>query len=280
MTKLRHLLSLSFVSLALVVGLAACKKPKAGDPCLPNQAICNVDKVSALGCGADGKLFEMTCRGAKGCFTQGKAVECDDSVANLNDGCDEENEPACSVDKKSALECHGNKFALGETCKGSRGCVVNGENITCDNDISDIGDPCHFEGDYACTPDKTYALKCVGKKMTKLNSCRGAKACRVLELPQEKKIEFVCDDTLAQLGDSCDEEGEHACSMDKKSIYVCKGLVFTMLNACTGPKGCSFDDKGEKFECDATTGAGAPVNLKQGTQAGIPLKGAAAPKKK
>lgn len=262
-----------------MIGILGCKKPKEGDACLPNSAIC-IDKVSALGCGADNKLFQMSCRGPKGCFKQGNSVQCDDSFANVGDGCDEENETACSVDKKAALECHANKFVVGETCHGARGCVVQGEKLTCDNDISDIGDPCHFEGDYACTPDKGYALKCVGKKMTKLNSCRGTKGCRVFELPEEKKIEFICDDSVAQIDDACDEEGEAACSMDKKSIYVCKGLKFAMKSACDGPNGCTFDAKGETFTCDSTSSGGKPVNVKQPTPPGIPVKPAAPSKKK
>jgi hypothetical protein len=280
MTKSRAGTILGITSVLIgLLGLAGvgCSPPKAGDKCKGGQAMCT-DNASALSCGTDSKFFTMTCRGPKGCLKNGPAVNCDDSIAQEKDGCDEEGEVACSVDKKAALECHGNKFVVGETCKGARGCTVADEKISCDNDISDIGDPCHFIGDYACTADKTYALKCVDSKMTKLNSCRGVKGCRVFELPQEKKVEFICDDTIAQPDDACDEEGEHACSMDKKSIYVCKGLKFTMLKACDGPKGCTFDDKGEKFECDATTGTGKPVDVKQATPPGIPQKpGAAAP---
>jgi hypothetical protein len=263
---------------ALLTALAAlsvgCKKPKEGDTCTPGQALCSdTDKTAALSCGSDLKLFTMACRGPKGCAKVGSAgVACDDTVAQENDGCDEEGEAACRVDKKAALECKKNKFVVGETCKGARGCTNDGENVNCDNDISDIDDPCHFNGDYACTSDKTYALRCVDNKMKKLNSCRGAKGCRVVELPAEKKIEFICDDSLAQVDDACDEDGEHACSMDKKAIYVCKGAKFTMLKACEGPKGCSFDDKAEKFECDTTSGPGKPVDVKQATPPGVPQK--------
>ena len=70
----------------------------------------------------------------------------------------------------------------------------------------------------------------VDNKMTDLNSCRGPKACRVFELPQEKKVDFVCDDSVAQLlghsstqsrrqlersRDCCESEGrvEHAANV-------------------------------------------------------------------
>jgi hypothetical protein len=268
-------LVLAAALVALVATGAACSPPKAGGKCSAGQAACT-DGANALTCGADGKFTPMTCRGAKGCTKAGSAINCDDSIAQENDGCDEENEVACSVDKKSALECHGNKFVVGETCKGAKACNVDGDKIQCDNDISDIGDPCHFIGDFACATDKSFALKCIDHKMAKLNSCRGAKGCQVVELPAVKKIEFLCDDSLAQLGDECDEDGEHACAMDKKSIYVCKASKFTAFKPCEGPKGCSFDEKGEKFECDATATAGKTVDVTKPQPGGMPQK----PKKK
>jgi hypothetical protein len=276
MPKHRFVAFLVASAAVLLLSLPGCKE-KVGGKCLPGQAVCS-DNALALTCGTDSKYAAMQCRGPKGCARNGGTILCDNSVAQLNDGCNEENDVACAVDKKAALECHGGKFVTGETCKGQRGCEIKADKINCDNDISDVDDPCHFDGDYACTPDKVYVLKCIGKKMTKLNSCRGTKGCRVFELPEEKKIEFVCDDSIAQLNDPCDEEGEHACSMDKKSIYICKGAVFTAFKPCGGPKGCTFDEKGEKFECDATTGPGKPVDVKQPTPPGIPQKPGAKPR--
>lgn len=248
--------------LFFAVVIFGCKPPKPGDKCTGNVAVCG-DKTTALAC-INGTYVSMGCRGPLGCVKAGSAaVTCDDTVAQLGDGCDEENEVACSTDKKAALECHSNKFVVGETCKGPKACVVNGEKITCDNDISDQGDPCHFDGDFACSTDKTMAFKCINKVMTPLNSCRGAHGCRVLELPVEKKIEFLCDDSIATVGDPCDEEGEHACAMDKRSILVCKGTKFTPLKNCDGPKGCGFDDKAEHFTCDEVkSGTGKPVDVK------------------
>ena len=259
--RLPTLLLAAFV----VLSLSACKKPKAGDPCSGSAASC-VDPTSALFCGS-GTLKPMTCRGPLGCKAANNAVTCDDTIAQLNDGCDEDNEVACQVDKKAALECKGGVFTVGETCKGPNGCVVAGEKITCDNDVSDENDPCHFDGDYACASDKTMIFKCVGHKMTPLNSCRGPKGCAVIELPVEKKMDFTCDDSVAKLGDACDESGEHACSMDKTEIMVCTGGKFTALKACNGPKGCSFDAKGEEFDCDtaaqATAQPGKTVDVKK-----------------
>lgn len=260
---------LAFAAVLLLDLTTGCKPKKAGDKCLADQELCT-DKASALTCGADGKFFARSCRGPAGCVTSGADIDCDDSLAQETDGCDEDGEAACSTDKKSALECASHKFVVGETCKGAGGCTVKGNDISCDNDVSDDGDPCHFDGDYACTTDKLFVLKCTSKKMTKLNSCRGAKGCRVFELPEEKKIDFVCDDSLAQLGDACDEPGEHACSMDKKSLYACKGTKFELVKACTGPKGCTFDDKAEHFDCDSASGTGKPVDVTKPQPSAIP----------
>jgi hypothetical protein len=185
-------------------------------------------------------------------------VQCDNSLANVDDACDQPNDVACAVDHKSALECQNSKFVLAETCKGARGCVVDGDKISCDNDVSDIGDPCQTEGDYACTSDKLLALKCVAKKFQALNTCRGKDACKVVELPEEKKTDFICDDSLAQENDACDTEGEEACNMDKTELFTCKANHFLKNRPCPG--GCSFDDKGERFTCaPAAGGAAAPA---------------------
>jgi hypothetical protein len=265
----RRLVATGAVGVLLL--LVGCK-PKVGGSCAAGQSDC-ADPKTALTCGKDGKYLAMPCRGDKGCVKTGAKAECDNGIAQEKDVCDEENDVACAVDKKAALECHGGTFGVGETCKGPHGCEIKGDKITCDNDISDVDDPCHFEGDYACTSDKLYVLKCIDHKMKKLNSCRGAKSCRVFELPAEHKIEFVCDDTIAQAGDPCDEENEVACTMDKKAILQCHSAVFAALKDCKGPKGCTFDDKGEKFECDpGAGGTGKPVDVKEPTPPGTAQK--------
>jgi hypothetical protein len=269
----------AFVTIGLLgIALVGCKPAKAGDKCVAGQATC-VGTAGALTCGTDGKFRSMSCRGPKGCAVSGGTINCDDTIAQEKDGCDEDGEVACSTDKKAALECHGGSFGVGETCKGPHGCVVDGDKIKCDNDISDPDDPCHFIGDYACSSDKTLALKCVDHKMQKLNSCRGTKGCRVFELPAEKKVEFVCDDSVADLNDPCDEDGEHACSMDKKSLYVCKTSKFGLLKPCGGAKGCAFDEKGEKFECDTAATAGKAVDVTKPEGSAMAHK-PATPKKK
>jgi hypothetical protein len=242
------------LALSLVVAIAGCK-PKVGDKCsgagLPRCS----DPATALTC-SNGLVTAMPCRGPKGCTSNASQVQCDNSLALAGDGCDAPGDVACGVDHKSALECQNGKFALAETCKGARACEVQGDKISCDNDVADLGDPCRIEADYACTSDKLMALKCVSKKFQPLNTCRGKDGCRVLELPEEQKTEFVCDDSIAQENDACDTESEEACSMDKTEIFRCKSAHFAKDHPCPG--GCSFDAKGETFVC-----AGKPAAAKK-----------------
>jgi hypothetical protein len=196
----------------LVLSTAGCK-PRAGVPCQAGQYACTDDK-NGLFCGADGKFAAMTCSG--GCRLSGSLITCDNSIAAVSDGCAQPGDVACTSDHKNALECGKDaKFAVAETCKGPRGCTITGDTLACDNDTSDLNDPCRMPGDYACTSDKAMVLRCDDHKMVALNSCRGPKACRIFELPQEKKVDFVCDDSLAEEGDPWDTNGEEACTTNK-----------------------------------------------------------------
>jgi hypothetical protein len=250
--------------LTLTGTLGGCKgKPKAGDTCQQGQGAC-ADGTAMLAC-VKGVLALMPCHGALGCTTQGNNAQCDNSLAAAGDVCDEDGDFACSQDKKAALACRENKFALEETCKGARACTLKTDGLYCDNDLSDPGDPCHTTGDYACTTDKKLALKCgVDHKMAALNTCKGAKACRVFEKPEEKKVEFVCDDSVADVGDPCDEAGEKACSVDLKSILECKANKFVPLSPCAG--GCSYEEAAERFECRGGAAA-AGADAKKGNRA-------------
>ncbi len=265
--------AVSFVFAFAALFLFAGCKAKVGDKCTSGQASC-ADPAGALICGSDSKLATMPCRGPKGCAATSQSLLCDNSFARENDTCNEPDDFACSIDKKSALTCKGGKFVVGETCKGTHGCEVKGDKITCDNDVADVNDPCMATGpDYACTPGGSPTLLiCTDHKMIPLNSCRGTKGCRIIELPQEKKIEFFCDDSVAQANDACDEENEHACSMDKKAIFICTAHKFVAFKGCPGPTGCSFDEKGEKFTCDTTSSTGKPVNVTKPAAPAVPQK--------
>ncbi len=271
-------------ALVAFVALSGCK-PKAGDSCSQGEQAC-LDPSTGLFCGSDNKYAAMSCQGdgkGGGCSGSGTSFACDNSVSAIGDGCSQVGDVACNTDHKAALECgKDNKFAVGETCKGPGGCSIKGDAITCDNDTSDVGDPCHFAGDFACTSDQALVLRCDNHKMTPLNTCRGPKHCRVFELPQEKKVQFDCDDSIAQEGDPCDTANEQACTADKKSVLVCKGNKFTSATPCPGPTGCTHDEKADTYNCDtggaaATADAGSAPASTTGPK---PLPGKPAPPKK
>jgi hypothetical protein len=148
-----------FAALLLCTLACGCKgKPKVGEPCTQGQGVC-ADPKSMMAC-VKGAYTAMPCVGAVGCTTKGNVSECDNSLSSVGDACDEIGDYACAVDKKAALSCKDNKFVVEETCKGERACTLKKDGLYCDNDISDLGDPCHSVGDYACTSDKKLALKC------------------------------------------------------------------------------------------------------------------------
>jgi hypothetical protein len=255
-----HRLTAAVSSIFLLVALAsACKgTPKAGEPCSAGHGVC-ADPKSMMAC-INGTFASIPCHGAAGCAAHGDASECDNSLAQAGDACDEIGDFACSQDGKAALSCKGYKFAVEGTCKGAGGCALKKDGLYCDNDVSEPGDACHTLGDFACTPDKKLALKCgADHTMAPLNSCKGTKGCRVHELPEEKRVEFVCDDAVADANDPCDENGEEACTMDRTGILACQSGKFVARAACAG--GCSFDASGDKFNCDPGVAA-SPASTK------------------
>lgn len=256
--------------------LVGCK-PKVGAKCNAGQEICS-DKANGLFCGSDSKFAAMSCGGPAGCVQSAQGFACDNSLATAADGCEQNDDVACAADKKAALECHSNKFEVGSTCKGPKGCTIADDKISCDNDIADEGDACHFDNDYACTTDKQLVLRCTANKMVAYNACRGPNACVIKEEPVEHKIEFDCDDSVAQLGDACDTENEEACSTDKKALLICKGAKFSAHKTCAGPQGCVFEPKGDRYFCDGGSGGGK-VGAVAATPAGASGKpaGSAAP---
>ena len=233
--------------LVLTVVVTAGCSPKVGGKCSGTGAVCT-DRTSALFC-ADGTFTAVTCRGEKGCAQNGTVVDCDESIAAEQDGCNAPDAVACTKDHKEALRCTGHRFVVDETCKGPKGCSIDSaQKIVCDNDIADVNDPCHFIGDYACTTDKSLVMKCVGNKMVPLNTCRGPKKCRIIQIPNQDRVDFFCDDSVAQDGDACDTNGEEACTMDKKGMFVCRGNKFGSLRPCPG--GCVYEEKTDHYTCN------------------------------
>lgn len=100
-----------------------------GDPCVkPGNFACSNDFKQMLQC-KDG-IFDTYryCRGATACSIKGESqVNCDESVAELNDPCGVPGLLACSSDGKSELTCTGGKFTHARECKKS-GCHLTAAN--------------------------------------------------------------------------------------------------------------------------------------------------------
>jgi hypothetical protein len=206
-------------------------------------------ETNALYC-RDAKLAAMPCRGSQGCVRRASdAVDCDNGVAELGDGCDQPHDTACSADKKAELVCKDGKFVFAGSCKGPHGCIARDESVECDNDVADEDDLCVDEGDAACRADRAAFLKCTGGRFKATNSCRGPRGCVLSEKPEEQKTLFECDDSLAKAGDPCEDEGDDACSMDKKDLYACHAHKFVVSKSCRGGKACGLDTATGKFDC-------------------------------
>lgn len=99
---------------------------KEGDACEGNGAACSLDGKAMLKCVNGKSTLVSHCRGTP-CRIENKQVLCDGSIAEPGDPC-EEGRAACSVDKKSFLECKGGKLAETAKCKA---CVVDGTMVRC-----------------------------------------------------------------------------------------------------------------------------------------------------
>jgi hypothetical protein len=105
----------------------------AGDECTQeqfDQAVCSEDKQMLLVC--DGKKFfaASSCKGQNHCRAVGKNIDCDTSMADLDDPCEEEGALSCDTAKKTMLKCVGKKFVKEQDCK--RRCNNAFKKFSCD----------------------------------------------------------------------------------------------------------------------------------------------------
>jgi hypothetical protein len=181
---------LAVALLAALVSIGASCDPKTGRRCTLGQAACT-GRASGLTCGADGRYRPVSCDGRDGCRQRGAMVTCDQSVASSGEACSGAGR-ACALDARAALACEGGGFVTVETCRGPRGCGLVSGKIACDNDVAVEGDPCLVEGDWACTADRSAALRCTEKRMTAAGRCTGPKQCSV-EHPMPGASTVACD---------------------------------------------------------------------------------------
>ena len=150
------------------------------------------------------------------------------------------------VDDKKALACHDGKWE-DLACKGPDGCSkASGEHV-CDQTVAEDKDVCNLTDDFICTGDHKGMLQCTKNHWTQVQSCLGDRACST----DKKKV--TCDNSIAKEGDTCREEDDYACAVDKKTALKCTKGVFVAASVCKGTKGCKVTgDKtaGFKVECD------------------------------
>jgi hypothetical protein len=214
------------VVLALVtVVLPACSRT-AGGKCKPNEAIC-ANKSTALTC-QSGKLGEVSCRGPLGCTTFQEHANCDTSVASEGETCvgDNDEEYACSVDKKRALICKNAKFERYLECRGKGGCALLGHQVSCDTSVASKNDPCKVQGASACAEDQKEMLVCRDGHFMHYRYCRGQAGCYT------KEDAPACDETLSMELDECGLPGFVVCSVDGQSELICQGGRFVKSRNC------------------------------------------------
>ncbi len=91
-----------------------------GDTCnqeQKNQAVCSEDKLQLLVCDGEKFFSASSCRGQNKCRAVAKQIQCDTSMAELGDACEEEGILSCDTAKKTMLKCVEKKFVKEKACK-------------------------------------------------------------------------------------------------------------------------------------------------------------------
>jgi hypothetical protein len=235
----------------LFVALGACK-PKPGDTCTQNYDECS-SPTSRLACNLGNYVME-TCKGPKGCASDGKVVTCDATRADVGDPCVATNTQVCSADGKSKLRCESGKYLLVAHCGGSDGCTSNDKGEPyCSRAFLNDGETCQKDGAGACAQDEKTELVCKGGKMVLKNVCRGAEGCAAHSMGP------ICDRSTANIGEACegkDPETSFSCAADKATVLVCKNGKFEQGPRCGGANKCGVATYGIdgrrhfRAECD------------------------------
>jgi hypothetical protein len=135
---------LSAVAALLLAALAVtpgCKKISEGLATNPGDACSSAGEARCVGTDATLLCWESKgakkwvrneCRGPKGCKTEARGVDCDETVAQVNEFCDHEGNLACAPDKKSLVKCQGEKWVADDKCTGKEVCKVSGSSIGCE----------------------------------------------------------------------------------------------------------------------------------------------------
>jgi hypothetical protein len=181
-------------------------------------------------------------------------VLCDASRTDEGTPCPEtwQAKAGCSADGKTMLLCSRRKWEESGPCRGPRGCYETGDDIHCDNSLSEPGDPCDAsnEGKVACTADGSARVMCRAGKFLPSLACTGPGRC------DASGPSVVCDGAAGLPQGACTADGAE-CGVDRKTIVSCKDGRFGDARPCLGAHGCEVKD--ERVYCDQSVGeAGAP----------------------
>jgi hypothetical protein len=218
---------LSTILFAFIVAIPCCAKP--GDACTDSPGSC-ADKASHLAC-VGGKYVLETCKGQGGC-TDDKTLVCDNTKADIGDGCGHDGARACSGDGSKELRCRGGKFEVEWSCRG--GCTLDASNNPKCTPTGDVGEACRPSSIVCDTAQKTQ-LDCVDGRLAVNRTCHGALGCVT-----EPGGGVRCDRSTALDGEACKQDGTGACDVSKKNVMVCQGGHYKSMLHCAGPIGCEL----------------------------------------
>jgi len=235
---------------ALLFGALAACKPKPGDSCTEDSTSCS-SPTSHLVC-AGGKYGLETCKGPKGCAEADGKAACDSSRGDLGDPCVNINALVCATDVKAQYKCESGKLAFVTRCGGVENCTSNDKGEAfCSHPYGNEGDLCKDKG--ACTDDNKSELSCKGGKLASGHACRGEEGCTA------RSAGPVCDRSIGEIGEECDEKDDEiasACTAAKDTILVCRGGKYVQGPRCGGEFKCGVARYGKdgrrhfKAECD------------------------------
>jgi len=128
---------------------------------------------------------------------------------------------------------------------------------SCDQSVAVAGDGCVRVG-FACTKDKGDELSCRDGEFVRVQSCGGPFGCRIAPFdgfaPGESG-NVLCDNDIAREGDPCLDEGDYACTSDRREALRCVGQRLVFSEWCDGAGRCRIrhpTSKDTRLDCDTS----------------------------
>ncbi|HKO49726.1 MAG TPA: hypothetical protein VJV79_18480 [Polyangiaceae bacterium] len=161
---------------------------------------------------------------------------------SVGSSCDK-GEARC-LDARRELVCQAGEF-IESPCNGPGGCRSTQKGTSCDFSGNKAGDPCSTddEGAASCSINPAGMLACHGGRYA-LVPCRGPRGCASSE------GRALCDTSIAEPGDVCQDESLKACSGDGSQVLICKQHTMQRFYLCRGANGCASSSG--KLTCDTS----------------------------